>query len=203
MRRLIKDGHDWQNININGLEEKSRFYFSFLQYLFIIIAIGSLFINKEGFNIDFIGYIITALSLFVGLFMTLILTVYDKFREIDFDRKNKTERQKFSLIQKKNFFKQFTALTSYSILISITCILLLSLSLLTNYFNVNVFQYEFITNVDNITWESFLKFIVLSVIILQRVFIIYFFLDFLLMVVYALTSIYHYISIEFDSKKIN
>lgn len=199
---LVSDGHKWQNIDINGVESKPKYYYSGLQYLFIVLAIGSVFLLKNGFNKDFIGYIIASLSIFVGLFLTLILTVFDKFQKIDFDKPNLSEKQKVFLIQRKNFFKQFTALTSYSILLSITCIFLLSLSLLTDLLNRDVFEFGLVDSVKNIDFKRVLLGGYVWLIIIYRILIVYFFLDFLLMVLYGLTSIYNYIALEFDKKKI-
>lgn len=201
--RLISDGHKWQNIDINGVESKPKYYFSSLQFIFILVAIGSLFLLKNGFNKDFIGYIIASLSIFVGLFLTLILTVFDIFQKIDFDKSNVSEKGKVFLIQKKNFFKQFIALTSYSILLSITCIFLLSLSLLTDLLNRDVFEFGIVDSYKNIDFKSVWLGGYVWLIIIYRILIIYFFLDFLLMVLYGLTSIYNYIALEFDKKKIS
>lgn len=201
--RLILDGHKWQNIDINGVESKPKYYYSRLQYLFIVLAIGSVFLLKNGFNKDFIGYMIASLSIFVGLFLTLILTVFDKFQKVNFDKPNLSEKEKVFLIQRKNFFKQFTALTSYSILLSITCIFLLSLSLLTDSLNRDVFDFELIDSLRNIDFKNILIGGYVWLIIFYRILIVYFFLDFLLMVLYALTSIYNYIALEFDKKKVS
>lgn len=200
--RLISDGHKWQNIDINGFESKPKFYFSQVQFIFILLAIVSLFLLKKGFNKDFIGYIIASLSIFVGLFLTLILTVFDKFQKIDFGKPNLSEKERTILIQRKNFFKQFTALTSYSILLSITCIFLLSLSLLTDSLNRDIFEFEFIDSIKNIDFKSILLGVYACLIIIYRFLIIYFFFDFLFMVLYGLTSIYNYIALEYDKKKI-
>lgn len=202
LSKLINDGHKWQNINVSGIEEKPKLYFSNTQFVFIIISIANLFLIKTGFNKDFIGYIIASLSIFVGLFLTLILTVFDKFQQINFRETNLSEKQKAYLIQKKNFFKQFTALTSYSIVLSILCIFLLSISLLSEIFSTNVFHYSFIESFEEINWENSLTFLGLTFIIVYRFLVIYFFLDFLLMVIYGLGSIYTYITLEYDKTKI-
>ncbi len=198
VNRLISDGHKWQNIDVNGKESIPKFYFSNIQWAIVGISISGLFLIKNGFNKDFVGYIIASLSIFVGLFMTLILTIFDKFEKIDFNKKNKTEKEKTSLIKRKNFFKQFTALTSYSILISLTCILLLSTSMLSEVFSRNILEYEFVAKWDTISIDEVLLLVENFLIVCHRIIITYLILDFLLMVLYALSSIYSYISIEFN-----
>ncbi len=202
VKRLISDGHQWQNIDVNGKESIPKLYFSNIQWTMVGLSISGIFLIKNGFNKDFVGYIIASLSIFVGLFLTLILTVFDKFEKIDFGKRNKSEKEKTALIQRKNFFKQFTALTSYSILISLTCILLLSTSMLSEVFARNIFEYGFVSDLSAIGLHEIQLFLVNSLIVFHRLLITYLFLDFLLMVLYALSSIYNYISIEYNIKKV-
>ncbi len=198
---LIKDGHKWQYTDINGKGEKPTFYFSNVQFILIALSMVC-FLFLDGFSKDFIGYIITSLSLFVGLFLTLIITVFDKFQNIKFVKPNISEQEEVKLKQTKNFFQQFTALTSYSILLSIVTIFLLSLSLLTDFFNVDVFAFHLISNVDQIVTETIINFLIVFSISLYRIIIVYLFLDFLLIVVYAVVSIYTHISTEYKSIKV-
>ena len=200
--KLISDGHKWQHTDINGLCENPKFYFSGLQWLIIVISFISSFLLAIGFNKDFIGYIIASLSIFIGLFLTLILTVFDRFQNINFSTPNLSENEQIKLIQKKNFFKQFTALTSYSILISLLSIILLSLSLLSNFFNVNISQFSLVSDIESVSIEYTCNFLIISIVLIYRIVVIYFLLDFLIIVLFALTSIYNYISLEYDKVKI-
>ena len=200
IKKLICDGHKWQYCGINGNGVKPKYFFSSVQLLISCIAIiGAIFL-KNGFNKDFIGYIIASLSIFIGLFLTLILTVFDKFQRIDFNKPHLTEQEEVSLIQTKNFFIQFTALTSYSILIALFCIVLLSASLLFNYFNQDITQYELA--IKNINFIKILNFSIVLSVFLYRIIIIYFLFDFLIIVVYALTSIYDFITLEIEKVKV-
>lgn len=202
LKMLVSDGHKWQNSDINGKLIKPKFYFSFMQWIAICISIISAFLLSVGFNKDFIGYIIASLSIFIGLFLTLILTVFDRFQKLDFNKPNLSEKEEMFLIQRKNFFKQFTALTSYSILISLLCIVLLSLSLLGDFFNLNINHYSLIKDLKIIHLNNILNCFWVFAVLIYRTIVIYFLLDFLIIVVFALTSIYNYILLEYDKIKI-
>ncbi|AFL98169.1 hypothetical protein ACQ1Q1_08295 [Ornithobacterium rhinotracheale] len=202
--RLISDGQKWQNMNINGKEVKPICYFSKIQFILIFISISMVFfVTKNGFNKDFIGYIIASLSIFIGLFLTLVLTIFDKFQKINFEQINLSDKDKIILIQRKNFFKQFTALTSYSILLSTLCIFLLSLSLLMDILKVNIYNFKIIKSIEDINCKNFLNGVGLFFIVVYRISVLYFLLDFFLMILYVLSSIYTYITLEFDRKKIS
>ena len=122
-----------------------------------------------------------------------------KFKQLNFNRTKLTDTEIEQLKRTKNFFKQFTALTTYSIFISILCIVVLSFSLLTDIFHFNTSGFFLINNCRELTMQNFTNglFIVLNVV--YRTFVIYFLLDFLLIVVFAVSSMYQYISIEFDN----
>lgn len=92
----------------------------------MIAIIATIFVNT-GINKDFAGYIISALSIFIGLNISLIIMVFDKFNSTDFDTNNKTYKVKVRLLKHRNFFMQFTSLTAYSIILSLILIVLLSM----------------------------------------------------------------------------
>lgn len=195
LQKLIADGHKWQYLDINGQGKKPKLYFNSPQVVFFLVSIITLFLIKSGFNKDFIGYAIASLSVFIGLFLTLILSVFDKFRSLNLLSPRDTERDKVIYIQTKNFFKQFTALTSYAILLALFSILLLSISLLLPSMNIDIFNYKFLLSSE---YHHIKNFFFISLLIIYRVTIIYFYLDFLLVVLYALTSMYTYISNNYE-----
>lgn len=201
--KLIKDGQFWQNIDLNGKEKKPKFFFSSIQLTFIAISIVWGIYSNNGVNNDFIGYSIAALSIFIGLFLTLLLSVFDKFKGIDFSKANKNDDVKIDLIRMKNFFKQFTALTSYSILLSILSILLLILFYLIPGLDINLLDYTFVDSINKISVDNGVLFIRNTIILIHRIAVAYFLLDFLLIVIYAVTSFYSYIYNEYEQIKID
>ena len=206
LTKLIKDGHKWQYTNINGLEKKPRFYFTRFQFLLLVISVFATYALKRGFNNDFISYVIAALSICVGLFLTLIISVFDKFvalklpevkKQIITDSGSLPDREKGGLIQKKNFFIQFTALTAYSIILSIFCIILLSISLLWSELSIDYSKYVFV-GWKAIDGESSMLFVMIVIVYVHRFITIYFLMDFLLIVLYAVSGIYNYFAIEYS-----
>ena len=192
--RLLKDGHRWQYTDIAGNGNKPKFYFTSIQWLLILVsAIGTPFLLK-GFNKDFISYIMTALSIFIGLFLTLILTAFDKFHDRNDIQRPTHEDQRY-LKTRKNFFKQFTSLTAYAIVLSLFCIVLLGVISLTDpTFSDSILNYPLASpSKDNIMrcFRVFSKTVF-------NIIIMYFLLNFLLLVLYAVTSMHAYMKIEFD-----
>jgi hypothetical protein len=199
LKKLIQDGHKWQYTDINGKEKKPKFFFNGVQCFCIVLSLIALFVIKSGFNHDFAGYIIAALSLFVGLFLSLILTVFDKYQKLSADEK-RSFYEETSQNQRNNFIKQFIALTSYAILISVFCIFLLGFSLLSESLNQNIFGFELVNSFKEVTLIKIIDCIEVLFIIIYRLITVYFILDFLLIVIYSLSSIYTYMDLEINHK---
>jgi len=193
--KLIRDGQKWQYIGIHGKGKKPSYYFSAIQWVLLLFSVIALYFFKKGLSSDFVGYIINALSIFVGLFLTLILSVFDKFKALS-QIPQPTEIDKEYLKQRTNFFKQFTSLTGYAIIIAIFCILLLSITFTTGIFKLNIFH-------DSFFIPSFFSFSINGYLFLSALYnitVIYFLLDFLLIVIYAVTSMHTYMMIEYNKK---
>lgn len=199
---LIREAHKWQYTNTNGIGKKPKFYFSNVQVVLIIIAI--VFSSRiMKFNNDFTGYIMATLSVFVGLFTNLIITMFDKFSNIDYKTEQLSKEEKYQLVKQKNFFIQFITLTTYSIIISLICIILVSFSLISEFCDKNLLEFEFIFNYEEaLKVKPILLFLENSIIFIYRIITIYFLLDFILILIYAISNLYNYISVEVNKKKI-
>lgn len=194
---LIKEGHYWQYTDFLGKEKKPKFFFNIAQWSIIVISFLFVYSLPKGLNNEFIDYTITAFSIFVGLFLTLILSVYDKFQRIDFTIKY-NEIEKIELIKVKNFFKQFTAITTYCILISVLSIILLMLITLYDFFDIDISQYSW----TSISKDSLICFFKLFLLCFVRGVVCYFILDFMLLSLYAVSSMFRFINKEYDKVKI-
>lgn len=128
---IVEDAHKWQKQSLlHELEDgksKKRNYFRVLKFASLVIAIILTVFVSTGINKDFAGYIISALSIFIGLNISLIIMLFDKFNSTNFDTNNKTYKDKVKLLKHRNFFMQFTSLTAYSIILSLVLIVLLSI----------------------------------------------------------------------------
>lgn len=196
IKRLLKDGQKWQYTDIWEREEKPRFYFTKTQYIIIAISIlTTLYLNK-GFPESFVNYVMTTLSIFVGLFLTLILSAFDKFKALPKIERPTYDEQDY-LKTRKNFFKQFTSLTAYAIVLSLLCIVLLGIVSLSSSFNDCLLNYPYAAP----TKENVLRLLKVLLKSIYNGVIIYFLLDFLIIVFYAVTSIHAYMQVEFNKNE--
>ncbi len=203
LKDLLKDAYLYQYADIADSEEqikgkKPKFFFTKLQWAFIVLAVLIAFFIRNGFNLDFCGYIISGLSLFVGIFFTFIIALYDKFNSIDFSQfYSSISEDKSQLgIRLKNYFKKTTVLSLYLILLSIICILLLSCTLLfDSILNQKINPIEIIRNIhSNPIWQ----FVMAFGIFIYRSVVLYFLLDFILITVSLSASIYDFIISEYN-----
>ena len=159
----------------------------------------------NGFGKDFAGYVVSALSLFAGLFFSFILMLIDKFQKIDFSPYKKDVNAQLMPIgvRLKNYYKKATTLSFYIIVLALLCILLLSASLLSIPFHEICQLVEKIISASYIdVWKTIWEissFIVKSI---YRGVSIYFLLDFLWITLYLLSSFFDYVGSEYDEVKL-
>lgn len=192
--RLIKDGHEWQYKNLNGKGDKPRFYFSFLQFVAIFISI--LFVIKEptGLSSNATDYILGCLSIMVALFLSLILVVFDKSKQLVTE-----EDSSVTKLHSWNFFYQFNALTSYAILLSVLVIILIVIELIFNIeYDLSIYYFLPYSQWNR---ESIVTFVECIAIVLMRISIVYFLIDFFIICLYAVCSIYQFIRLDFLKRK--
>jgi len=190
--RLIKDGHEWQYKNLNGIGKKPTLYFSFLQIIAIFIGIAFIVYKPEGFYRDATDSILGCLSIMVALFLSLILVVFDK-------SKNIKSVENVEELHSMNFFYQFFTLVSYAVLLSVLVIVLILINIVFN-LEINLLNYNFI---DLSLWnkETITTFFKCSLIICIRFSIVYFLVDFFIICLYAICSIYQFVRLGFMKSK--
>lgn len=207
---IVRDAKFWQSHSLlHELEpEIKKSYFRFFQIFFCLISFIIVYFANNGISKEFAGFIITALSIFIGLNINLIIMMYDKFQNIDFNTKNKTYKDKIRLLKKRNFYKQFTSLTAYSISIAILLLILLSIcftELSTTSLQQKIrYGIYFIQSDSHLLWSSkvFILAIKDAAIIIIRFITYYFLFDYLLIILYSIGSIYTYIYSEYSNIKI-
>src|SRR5699024_9846338 len=173
-----------------------------LQWLFIIVSIVLASFIRDGFNTSFAGYIISGLSLFIGVFFTFLISLYDKFKNINFSKHNKdvNEVKHISAVKQLNFFKKLSVFSLYSVLLSVLLILLLSLTLL--------FDQCFRSEINILVFISSLKCYSFSTILLTiflfsyRVLTLYFLFNFVLVALFIISSYYDFIINEIKQQKL-
>lgn len=210
LKSLVSDAHLFQYAEVNSTtsnieKNKPRYYFTKIQWGILMISVVVSITTVDGFGKDFAGYVVSALSLFAGLFFSFILMLIDKFQKIDFSPYKKDVNAQLMPIgvRLKNYYKKATTLSFYIIVLALLCILLLSASLLSIPFHeICQFVEKIISasyiDVWKIIWEIS-SFIVKSI---YRGVSIYFLLDFLWITLYLLSSFFDYIGSEYDEVKL-
>lgn len=201
INNLIRDAHRWQKVKIGKSkidEIKTHWYsFSITQIVFIILSVLYVIFKENPFKTDLIGYISAMFSIFVGLLLSLLILMFDKYQNFDFTTDDRGTRDAAYIRKLKRFFIQFNTLTTYSILIAILNIVLLLLCFIFDFFNEKVSLQSFVNEI--ITNKCFnWKYLQDLVILLHRVVAIYFVLDFFYLLIYSLTSIYSFINKEYN-----
>lgn len=208
---IIRDAKEWQRKGLADCltpQKKSKNYFKSIKIASIIMSVILTILISNGFNKDFAGYIIASLSIFIGLNINLIIIVFDKFNTIDFNTEGKKLNEKIKLLKYREFFKQFTSLTTYSILISILLIVLLSLCFSSEYTkSINLIEktkYVLGTNIldSNFSFKILLKAIATSSILILRGITYYYLFYYIIILLYSIGSAYSFIAQEYKNKKI-
>ena len=86
---LLKDAHRWEYTDINdnkstSAEKKPKWFLTRFQWLLLVLSLIIVLICPDGISADFAGYIISGMSLFVGLLFTLVVSLFDKCTNTDF-----------------------------------------------------------------------------------------------------------------------
>jgi hypothetical protein len=199
IKPLIHGGQEWQYITINGKLEKPKFYFSDIQWVLLFISSALLFKLTSGLSKDIIGYVMSAFSISVSLFMSLLVSIFDKFENTNFDTQNKTEEHIGRLKQKKNFFKRFISITSYLVILSIFVIILSSLTYIFNISAREITTASFTLNLKDINWFITTR---NAMVICYRICLNYFLLNYLFLTFFITGSAYEYYMSEMNRRKI-
>lgn len=211
---IIHDAHEWQNKGLlqelESSKENKKNYFGTLKLVILVVALVFTEMFNEGIDKQFAGYIIAALSIFIGLNINLIIMIFDKFNAMNFDVTNKSYVERVRLLKRRNFFMQYTSLTAYSIILSILLIIFLSFCFSTYYsMSISITAY-FVYYKDLVlsdiplvwSWEAFKNALYLFGILLLRCLTYYSLFYYLLILLYSIGSAYAYISKEFKNRKI-
>jgi len=191
---VLKEARRLERSDIAGKSIKQR-KFTDTQIISLLLSCLSFVLLKHGFTDNFAEYTIAFLGIFIGLFTTLLITLFDKKDNIVLRfRESEDETEKARLIKAKNYFFQFTGLISYSILIALILTLLLLSVLLFPATKINLWHLKF---VNSITLFSVILFIKAGLIIVSRFLTAYLLCRFLALTLYALSSFFSFLLSEY------
>lgn len=203
---LVSEAHKWEYTEINDNRERSaakkpKCYFTVGQWILLILSVLIVVLRPNGISVDFAGYIISGLSLFVGLLFTIVVSLFDKFKNIDFKEYNKNVNADLyqTGVRLKNYFKKTIILTLYTAILAIVCILMISITLLFEKVETNMDFIEIGKNICLYEWY----FLVLSgLLFVYRVTLFYFLLNFIYITKQLVTSFFDYMISEIDNVKL-
>lgn len=197
---LRKNANRWERIDINGNEDSSLTAKYLKKIIFCLISISIIYKLHDGLPHFFVDFASKTLAIIVGLFMTAVIFSFNKFYEPikPLDKEKADATQKLNDTQDFNYAKQFAYITSYNVVLCLFVLAALSLNtLFEETMSAKLNTYQFI-NFKDITLESFLLFLKLSFIALQRFFVLYWMLRILFSTLFSVSSM-----VKFMTTKLN
>ena len=185
--KLITKGQEWQYKKLNGKGDRPKLYFTQLQLIALLISILFVYTKPKGLSNEMINYVLSSLSIMTALFLSLIIIIFDKFNNFNF--KGEGDDEKIHKFHMWNFlFINLMRLHHMRFLISTSVIILLVFTLMFGK-EIDVSQYTFVSY-KLVTFESILLFLKLLFVYSIRIVIAYFLLDFFILCIYAISSIF-------------
>lgn len=201
LKKLIKNGYFWQYTDVLGNKHKPSLFFLPVQILILLLSgFSAVFLFNNGFDKDFTGYTNAALAIITGLYLTIIISLFEKHNKDDFSCNGLTDIQINNLRLKKNFLIQFTSLASYSIILALFCLILLSATLQFDFLKQCICVNKILNLYND---KKYFEVTIVSAIIVYRWVVIYFLLDIVYISTYLISSAYSYIVGEYDKNKID
>lgn len=201
LTELRKDANRLERTNINNEEKKDFLSIYGMKILYTLIALFFLFFLKEGFSNDFVSFIASILSILVGLFITALIFSFDKFYNPS-KKEYPNSMDKLWDTQSYNYYKKFSYLTSYTIVLSIFTLLLLSINVLFQSFsNINIFKtYICIVCLKENLIVSIEFFFRTTIVIIQRVLIIYWLQKIVFNTLFIVSSMVNFMSVKINKE---
>lgn len=190
---LVNEGHKWQYQNLTNSGKKPLLWFTGLQFVALFVSVAFVITQPEGIlKENVIDYILSSLSIMTGIYLSLLVFVYDRYKLIDF-KQMKDDNHKW--IRTWCFYSQLNGLISYSILVAIIVILILIATLLFGQ-KIDLTSYVF---TSDITINSAVLLLRLSFVVCMRIAMVYFLIDFFILCIYIVSGIFHFIKKDMDA----
>lgn len=178
IKLILNESYRWRNRNLiekEGFVEPKLTFLKFIRanlFYSILGLLVSLFF-ADFINSDFAGFAITSLSIFIGLFTTVLILIFDKF--LNHSKRNELNQASPKTIldykRTKNFSRKFVFVSIEALLIAVCIIILLLLPLmLKDGYLIDIFKYQFVSEIPDFT--SIIVFFKNLMIISTRVFLI-------------------------------
>ncbi len=194
---VFQEGRRMQKHDING-KSITKKRFTQTQKLSAVISAALVYLIPKGFSEDFAGYTISFLGIFIGLFTSIVINLYDKGQTLISESSEVTHDAKVRQIQVLNYIKQFNGLTAYSILKAIILIVLLMGSMLISDFETDLSSLRI---ADQTGWEEIKLAIHAVFLVAHRFIVFYLLLTFFTITLFAVSSYFAYLAGEFKKNQ--
>ena len=198
LRKLIHEGHFWQQQNATETNHVRINRLSFLQMLGVILAVLFVYKTPQGVSETQIDSLLSSLSIITGFFFAVVLLGYDLFCKIQMPEMS-SEKEKIKVLKSRNFLKKYNALSCYAILLAMTVIAMLIGTLLFGK-QINLAE-DFVVaeTIHAVDLSVTVKFIF---IVVWRFYMIYFLIDFFLVTLFAIGSLFQFLNVQMLEKSI-
>lgn len=190
---LIHAGHKWQHQNIIGTNSERGFNLSVFQIMGCLLAGWFVYKNPSGVSDSVIDYLLSSLSIITGFFFAVILLSYDQFNKIKVPNSGATDNEKIKALKSINFLKKYNALSCYAILLAIIVIFMLIGTLLFGQKTDIGEDFEMASSMEDVTLFPTICF---YAIVVWRFLMIYFLLDFFIITIYAICSLFQFLNLQ-------
>ena len=198
--KILIEGNRLQKFDITGAQLTKKWFTD--TQLFSLLA-SCLFVTllPQGLTENFSEYAIAFLGIFVGLFTNIIISLYEKSKNIyvDYDKKNNNEKARIEVL--RNYLVQFTGLTSYSIILALFAVILLLGVLLFPITRIDIRSFKFVQSFSEINIITISNFVKVFILIIFRYSIFYLLLNFFIITLFATSSYFSFLLSEYNNLK--
>jgi hypothetical protein len=194
--KILQEGRRLQKVNIAG-KQTTTHRWSHTQLISFGLAIALCLLLPTGINDNFAEYAIAFLGIFVGLFTSVLISLYEKGQQlyVNFKEKSNLEKARINLL--RNYLVQFTGLTAYSIILALLAVALLLGILLFPGQRLNIWTYRPITSWQTFNWRTVGNFIRLMGTVGFRFVVFSLLLNFFAVTLFALSSYFSFLLSEY------
>lgn len=171
--KILSESYKWRHRELltskdaiqKELTRMSIFRANILSTLFGLVFT---FFFPKAFNSDVSGFLVTSLSIFIGLFISVLIMVFDKFvsRQQSFEESRKeklSDRIKLNHVRTRNFTRRFSFVLLETLIIAfVTIIFLVPIIVFNERLSIDVLDYKFV-KIEDVQWDD-IKTLFISVI---------------------------------------
>lgn len=191
LNTVREKAHYYERVDINGKETKpSKLYFRW--FLFAFFTILLLFISINGFSERLLEYCVSALSILIGLFITILVFVSEKIPNKKENDGTSSAKKRANDIQLYNFYKQFSFMIGRTTILCVYCLIVIFF-LIQIGVSYNPFDYSFISKINA---DSVCLFFKILINMILRILFIYWMIRIFYNTLFAVSSLTHVININ-------